>query len=227
MTEQAKPLTHSYSSLKQFDTCPKRYYHQRIEKSVKDEGGEAALYGEQVHKALEDRVKDKTPLPKALEKHEELCVSLESVPGAEVHAELKMVLTKDFTPTGWWDGDAWIRSKLDVAIVKGKHVAILDYKTGKRKPDPFQLDLFALQAFCHYPEAETAHATFIWLKDDATDTFKYSRKEVPRLKQNMTYKIARVEAALENDNWPAKPSGLCPYCPCKDFCEFAVKGRRR
>jgi hypothetical protein len=220
-----KKLTHSFSSLKQFDNCPKRYFHQRIEKSVKDEGGEAALYGEVVHKALEERVRDKKPLPPTLAKHEEVCAQLESIPGAEVYAEQELVLTKDFTPTGWWDEDAWIRSKLDVIVIKGNTALIGDYKTGKRRPDAFQLDLFALQAFCHYDYVTHVQASFWWLKDDATDTFKYSRKELPRLKQNMGYKIKRVEDALEHNNWPARPSGLCGYCPCKDFCEYAIKRR--
>ena len=222
-----KKLAHSFSSLKQFDNCPKRYFHQRIEKSVEDKGGEAALYGEIVHKALEDRVRDKKPLPPALAKHEEVCATLESIPGAEVYAEQELVLTKDFTPTGWKDEDAWLRSKLDVIVIKGKTALIGDYKTGKRRPDPFQLDLFALQAFCHYPDVTHVQASFWWLAVDATDTFKYQRKELDRLKQNMIYKTDRVQAALDNDNWPARPSGLCPYCPCKDFCEFAIKGRRR
>jgi hypothetical protein len=220
-----KPLTHSFSSLKQFDNCPKRYFHQRVEKSVKDEGGEAARYGEEVHKALEERVRDKKPLPVALRRHEEVCATLESIPNAEVYAEQEMVLTQEFTPTGWWDADAWIRSKLDVIVIKGKTALIGDYKTGKRRPDPFQLDLFAVQAFCHYDQVEYVQASFWWLAEDATDTFKYQRKELDRLKNNMRYKIKRVEDALENNNWPARPSGLCNYCPCKNFCEFAAKRR--
>ena len=220
-----RPLVHSFSSLKQFDNCPKRYFHQRIEKSVKDEGGEAAVYGEVVHKALEERVRDNKPLPPALAKHEEVCAKLVSIPDAEVHAEIEMVLTKDFTPTGWWSEDAWIRSKLDVLVIRGKSALVGDYKTGKRRPDSFQLDLFALQTFCHYPDVDVVNASFWWLKDDAVDSFKYKRAEVPRLKQNMIYKTQRVEDALTYNNWPARPSGLCPYCPCKDFCEFAVRRR--
>ncbi len=220
-----KPLVHSFSSLKQFDNCPKRYFHQRIEKSVKDEGGEAAVYGEVVHKALEERVRDKKPLPPALKKHEEVCAQFENIPGVEVFAEQEMVLTKEFTPTGWWDEDAWIRSKLDIVAVKGKTAVVADWKTGKRRPDPFQLDLFALQTFCHYPAVEKVHSTFIWLAEDKTDTFITVRKEVDRLKKNMQYKIKRVEDALETGVWPAKPSGLCNYCPCKDFCEYAVRRR--
>ena len=49
-------LAHSYSSLKMYENCPKRYYHQRITKEVSDSGSEATRYGERVHKALEERL---------------------------------------------------------------------------------------------------------------------------------------------------------------------------
>ena len=38
-------LTHSYSAIKMYDNCPKRYNMQRITKEVKDVQGEASLYG--------------------------------------------------------------------------------------------------------------------------------------------------------------------------------------
>lgn len=122
-------LTHSYSSIKQFENCPKRYFHQRIEKSVKDEGGEAAIYGEQVHKALEDYVRDKKPLPAPLKKHQLVCDTLMgTTKGADVTPEIEMTLNENLKPTGWWDKDAWIRSKLDVLAVKGHKAVVLDWK---------------------------------------------------------------------------------------------------
>ena len=36
-------LTHSYSSIKMFEQCPKRYLHQRINKDVEDKGSEATI----------------------------------------------------------------------------------------------------------------------------------------------------------------------------------------
>jgi hypothetical protein len=43
----------SYSSIKTFDQCPKKYFHLKVVKDVKDEPGEAADYGTAVHEAAE------------------------------------------------------------------------------------------------------------------------------------------------------------------------------
>jgi Protein of unknown function (DUF2800). len=56
----------SYSSIKTFDQCPKKYYHLKVAKDVKDIPGEAALYGTAVHEAAEHFVKDGTPIPEKL-----------------------------------------------------------------------------------------------------------------------------------------------------------------
>ena len=53
----------SYSSLKTFQQCPKKYYHLKIAKDIVDQGGEAAVYGTLVHKAAEDYVRDSVPIP--------------------------------------------------------------------------------------------------------------------------------------------------------------------
>jgi hypothetical protein len=45
-------LAHSYSSIKMFENCPKNYFHQRIEKSVKDSGNAVTAYGERIHKSF-------------------------------------------------------------------------------------------------------------------------------------------------------------------------------
>ena len=53
------------------------------------------------------------------------------------------------------------------------------------------------------------------------DRETYSRVDAPMLWEKMLSKTSRIEQSLEKDNWPAKPSGLCGWCPCKKFCEFA------
>ena len=54
----------SYSSISTFKQCPKKYYNLKVAKDVKDIGSEAMLYGNQVHKAAEDFIKEGTPIPK-------------------------------------------------------------------------------------------------------------------------------------------------------------------
>jgi len=215
-------LAHSYSSMKMYENCPKRYFHQRIEKSVTDPGGPATHYGERVHKALELYLAGEAPeLSEETARYKPLCDAIaRKAEGGVLTVEEEMTLNENLEPTGWWDSDAWMRSKIDVLIRKGPKAYMFDWKTGKRRPDFAQLELFALQVMLHYPEIKVVTTAFVWLKEDKIDRDTYTRNNYPTLLANMMAKVRRIEQSLENDNWPAKPSGLCGWCPCKDFCEY-------
>ena len=96
------------------------------------------------------------------------------------------------------------------------------HNTGKRRPDFDQLELFAVQVFEHYPHIERVKTTFVWLKEMKMDHETYTRDQLPDLWEKILRKIKRIEGSMEHDNWPAKPSGLCNWCPCKTFCEYAT-----
>jgi len=215
-------LAHSYSSLKMFDNCPLRYYKQRITKEIKEQPGEASIYGERVHKAFELRLKDGTPLPDYLKKFEGTCQALLAKSG-RLDAELELVLNQDLVPTGWWDADAWLRSKLDVSIIDGTKSFSLDWKTGARRPDFFQLELSALQIFIHYPKVQVCKTGFLWLKDEQTDMETYRRADFDAILGKLHQKTERIEEGV----WPAKSGPLCNWCPAQDTCMFADKRRRR
>jgi len=40
-----KPITWSYSSLALYQQCPKKYYHLKVAKDIKEELGEAIVFG--------------------------------------------------------------------------------------------------------------------------------------------------------------------------------------
>lgn len=215
-------LSHSFSSLKMFENCPYRYYHQRIMKKVTDQGGEASQYGERVHKFLEDRLGKGEPLPDEVAKLEVVAARLEAAAeGHEMYFEKELTLNANLQPTGWWAKDAWMRSKLDVLILRDDDAVVIDWKTGKRRPDFTQLELFALQVFAHYPYINKVSSSFIWIKDTALDKEVYKREQAHTMWESLLTRVGRIEQALEHDTWPAKPSGLCNYCPCKPFCEYA------
>lgn len=218
-------LRHSYSALKQYENCPKRYYLQRITKAVKDVGGEASLHGERVHKNFEERIRDKTPLPDALAEHEPTVAALEAMAearGATLEAEVEMTINARYQPTGWWADDAWLRAKLDVLMCAGDAAMILDWKTGKRRPDFTQMDLFALMIFLTRSEVQRVVTSFYWLPERASDKHVYTRDEEGALIVKLTTMVGRVEKSLREERWPAKPSGLCRYCPARTICEFAA-----
>ena len=170
---------------------------------------------------LEDRLAENTELPQEVVRYEPLCKSMiRMAEGGELLPEEEMTLNASLKPTGWWDADAWLRSKIDVLIIKDGVGAMFDWKTGKRRPDPSQLELFALQVFTHRQDVKKINTSFVWLKDLTMDSKSYTRADIPELWEKLLGKIARIEQSAKTDNWPARPSGLCNFCPCKSFCEY-------
>lgn len=219
-------LAHSYTAIKQYNSCPKRYYHQRITKEVKDQPGAATVYGERVHKQLEDYLKaPANALPAESVALKPLCdMFTEQVQGSgQILVEQEYTLNSNLEPTSWFAPDAWLRFKLDVLVVRDNNTAIVaDWKTGKRRPDFDQLEMFALAVFKFWPEVTKVSSLFIWTKENAIDKEIYRREHEDAMWTKLMTNIHRIEKSLETDNWPAKPSGLCKFCPCKGFCEFAA-----
>lgn len=214
-------LTHSFSSIKMYMNCPLRYYHQRVKKAVTDPGNEATHYGERVHKFLEDRLKTNADLPQEAAQYEGLTSAILKGMQGELLVEQELTLNAELKPTGWFDPDAWLRTKIDVLVLDTKRAAVLDWKTGKRKPDFDQLELYALQIFSHYPEVERVSVGFVWLKDKAMDRDEYARQDAAAMWEKLLTQIKRIEKSLETDVWPARPSGLCRFCPARHLCDYA------
>jgi len=215
-------LSHSYSAIKLYENCPYRYFRQRITKDVVDEGGEASKYGERVHEYLEHRLKSNKLLPQDVAHYEPLCASVEKIAaGGELLIEHELVLTDNLTPTGWWDTDAWLRSKLDILVLNGTLANVMDWKTGKRNADQFQMQLFAAQVFKHFPDIQTVKTSLVWLKTMEMDTETYYRAQTNDLWADVMKRIQRIYTSLDNDNWPMRPSGLCRFCPARHDCVSA------
>lgn len=217
----AMRLSHSYSSIKLFENCPLRYYRQRIKKDVVDEGGEASKHGERIHAFLENRLKG-SGLDAEVKQYEPLCASVEKLARqGTLHIEHELVLTENLTPTGWWEPDAWLRSKLDVLVIVGNDAVVMDWKTGKRNADQFQMQMFAAQVFKHFPEVQRVKTSLVWLKTMEMDTNQYNRIDMNAIWAEVMKRIQRIHDAYDHGNWPARPSGLCRYCPCRHDCDYA------
>lgn len=214
-------LSHSYSSIKLFENCPLRYYRQRVAKDVVDPGGEASKHGERIHALLEKRLKG-AGLDPEIDRYEPLCKSVEKLASrGSLHVEHELVLTENLTPTGWWDSDAWLRSKLDVLVIIGADAVVMDWKTGKRRADQFQMQLFAAQVFKHFPDVQRVKTSLVWLNTLEMDTERYERADSNGIWVDVMRRIRRIHDAYEAVNWPAKPSGLCRYCPARHDCDYA------
>jgi len=206
----SKVLPTSFSSLSKFETCPRQYYYQKITQEVQDPPGEAALWGSRVHEALEEYLRDGKELPNTVKMYQKYADQLKDrFPDGELLVEKELAVDANFQPCAWGDPNAWFRGIIDVAILHDGALYMFDWKTGRKKSDFDQLTLFAAMATSYYPEAQQIHAAYIWLKEKAVTRKSFTRDEARKAWADLSPRVKRLEEALEYDNWPARPSGLC------------------
>jgi len=209
----------SYSSLKTFQQCPKKYFHLKIAKDVENEGGEAANYGKLVHKAAEDYIRDGTPIPKQFQYMVPILDALNKIPGkkfCEIEMGIaihkgKFIACKFDAPNYWWHGIA------DLLIVDGGVAWLVDYKTSKnaKYADTKQLDLLAAATFLHFPGVLEIKSALAFVVSN-----EFVRKEHDRVMRHkyldvMKPELDRLEAAVENKVWNPISGPLCKFCPVK------------
>jgi len=121
------PVTWSFSALKTFQQCARRYQHQYVLKDVKDSGNEATLYGTLVHEAIEDHLNGKTPLPEQHAKFMPAVKKVEDMDG-DRYVEYKMALDYNLRPCDFDSADRFVRGIADVLVVNGTTARVLDWK---------------------------------------------------------------------------------------------------
>lgn len=224
MSKQGKAVPWSYSSLTSYETCPRRFYLTRIVKTVSEPQTEATVHGNEVHKALEKYVGGTAALPDKYGAYRAVADKIRMTHGTRL-LEMKFGLTKALKPCGFFDSDVWARGVLDVAIVRDKEAVILDYKTGKRKPDTDQLRLFAGAGLNLWPYIEKVKTGYIWLQTGQVDKEEYTREDNQQIMSEFAVRVHRMEESQAKNNWPARPSGLCAaWCPVgRSNCEHCGK----
>lgn len=148
-----KIIPWSFSTWSAYQTCPRQFYELRYAKNFTEPKSEKIIWGEEVHKALEDKAKEGTPVPKSMQHMEPIVQRILDAPG-ENHAELELACDANLRPTGFWDEATWVRGKGDLIKVNGTKAAAFDWKTGKIKANSLQLDLMAVLTFARFPQVE-------------------------------------------------------------------------
>lgn len=218
----------SYSSLKKFNICPRQYYHVKVIQDVKDPPHETALYGNEIHKVLEEHILDAKPVPEKHKQFEEFAKRIRDMAGAKF-PEYKMGVKKargnTVTDCDFDDEEAWWRGIADLIILrKDKEQAkLFDYKTGNPKyADPTQLDQLAVGVFAHFPEANHIQAGLLFIVKGEVVKREYKREEFDGLLKKMRKDVQLLEKAHDTEVWSPKVGWACKRCPVKS-CEFNEK----
>jgi hypothetical protein len=221
-------LKWSYSSLGLFQQCPRKYYHLRVLKDVKEPETTAILYGKEVHLALEEYIRDGKPIPPQFKEFTEVADMVKAIPGEKL-CEYKMGLTKDIQACGFFDENVWFRGVADLLIINGETARVIDYKTGKSSEfaDRKQLELMSLAVFKHFPKVRKVKAGLMFLVCNDFVKAEYEKKDAPITWLKWIQETDQLEKAHETGVWNPKPNFTCrKYCLIKD-CEHNGKGHYR
>lgn len=212
----------SFSSLKDYINCPRQYQEIKVLKRFHKAPTQQTLYGQEVHRALEDYVKDGTPLAKNYQKYKPQLDPLRDMPG-DKYPEHRMALTIDKEPCKFGSPDYWVRGIADLVVVDGDTGFIVDYKTGKSTyPDLKQLQLMALMAFAHFPQLERIKGGLLFVAYEDFFTSEYTRDKIDEYWESFNEPLTRLQFSLDNDIWQENPTGLCGWCPvsiCQHYKE--------
>ena len=220
-----KPFAWSWTTLSNYEICPKRCWHLNIARDVKDADSEISADGKIVHAALKERVVNGKPLPVFLRHHEKVAAKFADAPG-EKHGEMKLALTREFEPCDYFAPDVWVRVYIDLVIVRDTTAGVFDWKTGKVKDDHTQLGLNAAVLSRWMPEIELFRTAYIWLKSHNLSPKNYTLSKLTDVWNNLIPRAGKIEEALKTTTFPAKENPLCNgYCPVTQCPHFRERSR--
>ena len=214
----------SYTLVNDFENCPRKAYHVRVAKDVKQEPTPEMARGIAVHEAFEKRLKDDKPLPPDLGQFEPFALTLRNL---KVKPEYMLGMTENGHGCDFFAKDVWFRGKADVAVRAADRTSawLLDWKTGKVREDPFELECQAMLLWANHPELAHIEANYYWLREARIG----ERHNLTPTRVQTTIRIGRLANEMrecqEKNHWPARPNPLCGWCPVWQ-CEHNKSGPR-
>lgn len=212
----------SFSSLKTFQQCPRKYYHTKVARDIVEPDTQATLYGKTAHTVAEEYIRDDIPVPPQFAYMQATLDVLKAIPGDKL-CEVKLGLTKnlescDFNaPNVWWHGIA------DLVVINPTQTMAysVDYKTSKsaRYADVRQLDLVACGLFAKFPTLQKVKSALIFTVSKEFVRADHYAEMIPKYIQKPSEDVARIDAAKENGVWNPIQGPLCKFCAVKD-CEY-------
>lgn len=224
-----KPLTAfpaiSSSDIENYEGCPKRWHLKRIlrDERFKFHVTEAITHGNLTHERLERYVKYDEVLPDHVLYLVPFFAYLREQ-GYTLYAELEVAITKDWQPTSFWAKDCYLRGKVDLIALKDTTAIVVDYKTGKEKnaryKDDTQLQIYSAVLMSVLGLTEVS-SYFFWTATQGSDKHSLTTETFEDVKADITRRIDRMKDAYDNEQFPARTSPLCGWCPALDTCEEA------
>lgn len=218
-----KPLVYSYTFLRDYENCPHKVLRVSVLKDIPREKTKEMDWGNDVHDALDRRISKNRILPAIMAPYEPYAAYFQKF---KPTAEMKVGMTRAGTPCDFFADNVYLRGKIDVSWGEAANARawIVDWKTGKRREDSFELELFGL-LFAAKTQGKfpKIYGRYVWLKSMEIGSL-HDLSNVTATYNDLQKRVAEVEHNAAAEYWPKKQNPLCGWCPVLD-CEFNTKGK--
>lgn len=205
----------SFSRLLVYEQCPYRFKLQFMDRIPDLQPKTAADRGTQIHQEAEDYVLGKGDFTSNLRHFKADFLALKShADQGRVTCEEEWAFDRNWAVSSWKSG--WLRLKCDAVLhLNSKHVAVIDYKTGKRFGNEIkharQLQLYSLCALIRYPEVERVTCELWYLDQNELSAFTMKRSQ---LEKYLKVFDRDGRAVTDAKSYPPRPNiESCKYCP--------------
>lgn len=224
-------LSWTVSKLGQYNKCPAQAKFKNLDK-LPEPPSPALARGSEIHEAAEMYVAGRMPKLAEELKHPKIKALLDKLKAEyklkKVRVELELAFTRQWKPCHWLAKDVYVRFKIDcVHFLKDGAVYVIDWKTGKFKPNDPEYD-DQLHAYCtailSTGLAKTAQAALVF-----TDTGDVVEREgqpltlaqLPAAQKGWDKKAKPMLADTRHAPRPGNACRWCAYSANKDGpCEF-------
>lgn len=216
-----KLIAWSYSRLSNYEQCPRKYWHLSVARDITEEKGEAADYGDEVHKSFAKFFKHGIELPLHLRQYQSQLEQIAKAPGDKI-VEQQIALNASFEQVEWFSKDAYLRVISDLTQHNGTHAVTWDWKTGKppREQDFTQLELNAAVTFHLGKEIQSITMAYFWIKTKKVEPKTIKREKAADVWSALLPRVQRFQNAYAANDFPPRQNYLCRgYCPVKT-CQF-------
>ena len=210
----------SFTSANNFKTCKKKFFHTYVARDVSFDFTPAMEHGIRVHKAFEDRLKKGHSFAGEFSHYEPFVRALFDAKNEDMLMliEQRLAVRADGTPCGSFDTDCFWNGRVDVALCGDKACVIFDWKTGKEREDPWELQVQAVLVYAAYPHLKVFKGHYVWLKNDAVGE-SHDLSDLHLTWTEMKALHQMVQRSLDTNYFPEQEGPLCKFCPVYQ-CQF-------
>ncbi len=211
--------TWSPSRLFKYEECPRKAKYAYIDRIPEGEKSPALVRGEELHGHLENYIAHRVnDLHEDVVKMVNIVNELrEKYKARQVYVEYDLAINRQWVKTTWLAPDVWARFKIDVLVLSEDRGRVIDWKTGRYKPDgeySDQLNAYSTAVLSTHPQLNEVTSCLLFV--DHTD-IPVERPEGTVKRDGLVWAQEYWNdraAKMERDTiFEPRPSLACRWCP--------------